>query len=111
MNNRLYVGNLDFSVGDKELLELFSSVGEVKGVQIITDKETDESRGFGFVEMETEEGAKKAIEKFNGEEHMGRELTVEEAKPKPGEEEEESTTYKSTVQEEDFGDLEGYELR
>jgi RNA recognition motif-containing protein len=77
----LYVGNLPFSVTEDELQSLFSQYGDVDRAQVITDRETGRSRGFGFVEME-DQAAQEAMEALNGREHGGRSLTVNEARPK-----------------------------
>ena len=77
----LYVGNLPFSVTEDELQGLFSQYGDVDRAQVITDRETGRSRGFGFVEME-DQGAQEAMQALNGQQHGGRSLTVNEAKPK-----------------------------
>ncbi len=79
MNKKLFVGNLDFEVKDIELEELFKTVGKVFTAEIVRffDKK---SKGFGFVEMETEEDARLAIEKLNGSEFRGRKIIVNEAK-------------------------------
>jgi RNA recognition motif-containing protein len=82
MNKRLYVGNLNYSSTEEELRGWFSDVGPVVETTIITDRETGRSKGFGFVEMETEEAAAQAIERLNGQELGGRPLTVAEAKPR-----------------------------
>jgi RNA recognition motif-containing protein len=82
MATRLYVGNLSFRATGDELHELFSQVGEVSSANVVTDRETQRSRGFGFVEMATEEGAQAAIEQFNGKDFQGRALTVNEARPR-----------------------------
>ena len=82
MSKKLYVGNLPFSVTESELEELFSQVGAVDSVRIITDRETGRARSFGFVEMAADEEADKAIEKFNQYELDGRQLTVNEARPR-----------------------------
>lgn len=82
MNKKLYVGNLDYDVTDSVLEELFSQVGSVESAQVISDKRTGRSRGFGFVEMSTEEEAQQAIDKFDSKEHEGRTLKVSEARPK-----------------------------
>ncbi len=82
MSSNLYVGNLSFDVGEKELEELFTSYGEVVSANVITDRNTGRPRGFGFVEMAQSEDAKKAIEALDGVEHKGRNLTVNVAKPK-----------------------------
>jgi RNA recognition motif-containing protein len=82
MGTRLYVGNLSFRTSGDELRELFSQAGNVESVSVVEDRETGRSRGFGFVEMATPEEAQAAIEQFNGRELGGRNLTVNEAKPK-----------------------------
>ena len=80
MSKRLYVGNLAFSVTSDELSELFGQHGSVTSADVIKDRETGRSRGFGFVEMT--EGGDAAIEALNGTELQGRTLTVNEAKPR-----------------------------
>jgi cold-inducible RNA-binding protein len=82
MEKKLYVGNLPYSVSEQQIKDLFSQVGEVGTVSLITDRETGRAKGFGFVEMVTEEGAAAAIEKFNGYDMDGRALTVNEARPR-----------------------------
>jgi RNA recognition motif-containing protein len=82
MATRLYVGNLSFRATGDELHELFSQAGEVSSANVVTDRETQRSRGFGFVEMATDEGAQAAIEQFNGKDFQGRALTVNEARPR-----------------------------
>jgi cold-inducible RNA-binding protein len=82
MNKNLYVGNLSDDVTEEDLRSNFSSVGTVASVNIIKDKYTGMSKGFGFVEMETAESAKAAIEKFNGGELSGKTIVVNEARPK-----------------------------
>jgi RNA recognition motif-containing protein len=82
MGTRLYVGNLSFRTTQDELRDLFSQAGNVESVSVVEDRETGRSRGFGFVEMATPEEAQAAIEQFNGKEIGGRNLTVNEAKPK-----------------------------
>ena len=82
MNKKLYVGNLDYDVTDSVLEELFSQVGSVESAQVISDKRSGRSRGFGFVEMSSEEEAQQAIDQFDGKEHEGRTLKVSEARPK-----------------------------
>ncbi len=79
---KLYVGNLPYRITEGELSELFSTCGEVVDVRIIKDRETRRSRGFGFVEMATEEEGKKAIEELNQKEVMGRNIVVNKAKPR-----------------------------
>lgn len=78
----IYVGNLPFSTTDTELEDLFSQFGTVSRAAIITDRETGRSRGFGFVEMDDEEEGKKAIAEMNEKEFNGRNLTVNEARPR-----------------------------
>ena len=82
MNKKLYVGGLPYSVTDEELQQVFSAHGTVESARVITDKYTDSSRGFGFVEMSTQEEAEKAIESLNGSEMGGRSLTVNIARPR-----------------------------
>lgn len=82
MNKKLYVGNIDYDVTDSDLEELFSQVGTVESSQVITDKHSGRSRGFGFVEMSSEEEAQQAIDQFDGTEHDDRTLKVSEARPK-----------------------------
>lgn len=81
MQNKLFVGNLDFTVTSEDLRELFSSAGTVNDAVVITDKMTGRSRGFGFVEMGTDEEAKAAIEKLNGSDLKGRNINVNIARP------------------------------
>lgn len=81
MNKKLYVGSLPYSVTEDELRELFAEYGEVSSARIITDKVTGLSKGFGFVEMSSTEGAQKAIEGMNGKQIGGRTLIVNEARP------------------------------
>jgi len=82
MNKNLYIGNLSDDVTEEDLRVNFSGVGKVLTVNIIKDKYTGMSKGFGFVEMETEAEAQAAIEKFNGGELSGKTITVNEARPK-----------------------------
>ncbi len=81
MGSKIYVGGLPYSATEQQLSELFAPHGTVESARIITDKFTGQSRGFGFVEMATEEEAKKAIEALNATQMGGRTLTVNEAKP------------------------------
>lgn len=81
MATKLFVGNLSFSTTSAELEALFSQVGSVASANVISDKFTGKSRGFGFVEMADAQEAQAAIERFNGAELQGRALTVNEAKP------------------------------
>lgn len=82
MATKLYVGNLSFRTTSEELKEAFSAVGTVESASVIEDRETGRSRGFAFVEMSTPEEAAAAIEQFNGKDFGGRNLTVNEAKPR-----------------------------
>ena len=81
MSMKLYVGNLSFNTSTQDLSELFGSVGTVESANIIEDRETGRSRGFGFVEMASKEEGQNAIEQLNGKEIDGRQLKVNEAKP------------------------------
>lgn len=81
MGKKLYVGNLPFSATEQALTEAFGQCGTVESAKIITDRDTGRSKGFGFVEMSTDEEAADAINKFNGADYEGRSLTVNEAKP------------------------------
>ncbi|MDH4228962.1 MAG: RNA-binding protein [Nitrospirota bacterium] len=83
MGNRLYVGNLPFSIQDDSLSALFAEVGEVTRASVVTDPATGRSRGFGFVEMATEALAESAIQSMNGRDMSGRPLRVDMARPKP----------------------------
>jgi RNA recognition motif-containing protein len=82
MNKKIYVGGLPYSVTDDQLSELFASHGTVESAKVITDKYTDRSRGFGFVEMSTQAEAEQAIQALNGTELEGRSLTVNVSKPR-----------------------------
>jgi RNA recognition motif-containing protein len=82
MATKLYVGNLSFRTTSDDLREAFSQAGTVESASVIEDRETGRSRGFGFIEMATAEDAAAAIEMFNGKDLGGRNLTVNEAKPK-----------------------------
>ena len=82
MNQKLYVGNLSYSTTDQELQDLFGQHGTVQSANVVTDRYTGRSRGFGFVEMGSGEEAKQAIEGLNGTEFQGRNLVVNEARPK-----------------------------
>jgi RNA recognition motif-containing protein len=83
MGRKLFVGNLSFSVGEAELRQLFEQKGGVESVTVMRDTESGRSRGFGFVEMSSEEAAQKAIKELNEFSVDGRNLTVNEARPKP----------------------------
>ncbi len=78
---KIYVGNLSFSETDDSLKQTFTQFGEVVSARVVTDRETNRSRGFGFVEMNNDTEAKAAIAALNGKEIKGRQLTVNEAKP------------------------------
>lgn len=81
MAKKLYVGGLSYSTSEDSLKEAFSQAGAVESATIISDKMTGRSKGFGFVEMSSDEEAQKAIDMFNGKEFEGRNLTVNEARP------------------------------
>ena len=79
---RIYVGNLNFRTNEQELGDLFTQHGQVDNIAIITDRETGRSRGFAFVEMKDDTEGRAAIEALNGAEYDGRNLTVNEARPR-----------------------------
>jgi RNA recognition motif-containing protein len=81
MNRKLFVGNLSFSTEESTLQDLFSQAGQVESVRVMRDQATGRSRGFGFVEMASEDAARAAIEKFNETEVDGRRVAVNEARP------------------------------
>ena len=81
MGKKLYVGNLPYSATDAILTDSFSQVGTVISAKVITDRDTGRSKGFGFVEMSTDEEAAQAITNFNGADYDGRKLSVTEARP------------------------------
>lgn len=82
MSNKLYVGNLSFRVTSEDLHEYFAAAGSVDSANVVFDRETGRSRGFGFVEMSTEDDANNAIAQFNGQEYDGRNMVVNEARPR-----------------------------
>ncbi|MGI8543409.1 MAG: RNA recognition motif domain-containing protein [Aridibacter sp.] len=82
MSTKLYVGNLSFSATEQDLEEVFGEIGTVESVNIIEDRDTGRSRGFGFVEMSSQEEAQNAISELDGKEVEGRNLKVNEAKPR-----------------------------
>ncbi|MEI7685272.1 MAG: RNA-binding protein, partial [Planctomycetota bacterium] len=82
MGKKLYVGNLSYGISDSSLEQLFSAYGSVQSAQVIMDRDTGRSKGFGFVEMGSDEEAQAAISSMNGKEIEGRALTVNEARPK-----------------------------
>lgn len=81
MNKKLYVGGLPYSVDNAGLEEMFSAAGVVVSAKVIMDRETNRSKGFGFVEMKTESEAEEAIKQFNGTDQGGHKITVNEARP------------------------------
>src|SRR5947209_18465453 len=84
MGRKLYVGNLGYGVTDAELQEMFGATGTGQSAQVIMDRDTGRSKGFGFVEMGSDQEAQAAIAAMNGQEVNGRTLTVNEARPKEG---------------------------
>ena len=83
MSKKVYVGNMNYSTQEQQLRDLFAQYGEVLSVNIIVDRYTGKAKGFGFVEMNTDEEARAAIEALNGFEFMARQLRVNEAEDKP----------------------------
>ncbi len=84
MGTRIYVGNLDYGVGDSDLEKMFAPHGTVQSAQVVMDRDTGRSKGFGFVEMGSDEEAQAAIAALNGKEIEGRTITVNEARPREG---------------------------
>lgn len=82
MGKKLYVGNLSFDVNDSDLQQLFSAHGSIVSAQVIIDRDTNRSKGFGFVEMSSDGEAQAAVAALDGKDHGGRALKVNEAKPK-----------------------------
>jgi|ERR1051325_667371 RNA recognition motif-containing protein len=82
MGKKLYVGNLGFSVSDSDLQELLGPHGSILSAQVIMDRDTGQSKGFGFVEMGTDQEAQAAIAALDGKDHGGRAIKVNEAKPR-----------------------------
>lgn len=82
MGKKLYVGNLSYDVDSSTLQEMFSAHGTVESAEVIADRDTGRSKGFGFVEMSSDSEAQAAIAAMNGQEHAGRALTVNEARPR-----------------------------
>ncbi len=82
MGSKLYVGNLSYGVTSSDLEQLFSQYGQVQSAEVISDRDTGRSKGFGFVQMGSDEEAQGAIAGLNGRDHDGRNLTVNEAKPR-----------------------------
>ena len=81
MSTKLFVGSLAYGVTDDQLQDFFAAVGTVQSAKVIVDRETNRSKGFGFVEMSSEEEAKKAIDELNGKDLEGRAVVVNEARP------------------------------
>jgi cold-inducible RNA-binding protein len=81
MATKLFVGSLAYSVTDQELEEFFAAAGNVASAKVIIDRDTNRSKGFGFVEMASDEEAKAAIDQLNGKELNGRAIAIDEAKP------------------------------
>ncbi len=81
MGNKLFVGNLSFSISDQNLMDAFSECGTVQSAKVITDRDSGRSKGFGFVEMSSDSEAQAAISRFNGADNSGRAMTVSIAKP------------------------------
>lgn len=79
--SKLYIGNLEWTINNEQLAEFFSQIGKVASANVITDRETGRSRGFGFVEFENDKDAKEAIEKLNGIDFNKRNIVVNEARP------------------------------
>jgi RNA recognition motif-containing protein len=84
MGKKIYVGNLSYGITDSDLQQMFEAHGSVQSAQVIMDRETGRSKGFGFVEMGSDQEAQAAIAALNGKEMDGRNLTVNEARPKEG---------------------------
>jgi RNA recognition motif-containing protein len=82
VGKKLYCGNLSYNTGSADLEQLFGQFGSVKSAEVISDRDTGRSKGFGFVEMGSDQEAQAAIDGINGTEHDGRTLTVNEARPK-----------------------------
>jgi cold-inducible RNA-binding protein len=82
MSTKLYVGNLSFDVTENDLRDMISPLGPVNEINVVMDRVTGQPRGFAFVTMNTEDGAKNAIQSLNGKEWRGRALTVNEARPR-----------------------------
>ena len=82
MGKKLYVGNLSYDVKDEDLKQLFAAHGTVESANVIIDRDAGRSKGFGFVEMSTDEEAQKAIQALDGQDHGGRALKVNEARPR-----------------------------
>ncbi len=90
---KLYVGNLSYTVSEDDLTSLFSKFGSVQSAQIITDRDTGRSKGFGFVELESSDAAQKAVDEMHGTNQWGRDLTVNIARPKESRDSRPSSRY------------------
>ncbi len=82
MGNKLYVGNLSFNITNDDLMDYFAEAGTVQSANVVEDRDTGRSRGFGFVEMSSDEEAQTAIEQLNGQELEGRNIVINEARPR-----------------------------
>jgi RNA recognition motif-containing protein len=82
MATKLFVGSLAWAVNDDQLAEFFSAVGTVESAKVVVDRDTGRSKGFGFVEMSTDDEAKKAVDELNGKDLAGRPVSVNEARPR-----------------------------
>lgn len=111
LNKKLYVGSLPFSTTEEELQELFSAYGPITSVRIVADKFTGMSKGFGFVEMESEDDARKAIEALNGYNLNGRTLIVNGARPEQPRERREPRGDRGGFRSGDRGDRGGFRSR
>jgi cold-inducible RNA-binding protein len=85
MSKKLYVGNLPYGCSSDDLADLFATIGSVSNARVITDRETGRSKGFGFVEMSSDDESDSAVAQLNGQPFMGRPLTVNEARPRENE--------------------------
>ena len=83
MTNKLFIGGLEYSTTDAQLEEHFSKIGKVLSAKVILDRDTGQGKGFGFVEMDSPEAAKEAMDKLNGSQLNGRSIAVKEATPRP----------------------------
>lgn len=93
MEKKLYVGNLAYSVSETDLKDLFAKFGEVHSAQVITDRDTGRSKGFGFVELDSSDAAQKAVDEMHGTNQWGRDLTVNIARPKESRDSRSSARY------------------
>lgn len=84
MNTKLYIGNLPFSATEEDLHDKFAQIGTVKSFKLIVDRDTNQSKGFGFLEMSSEDEAQAVIDELDGTDYQGRSMRVNEARPKEG---------------------------